>query len=364
MFYFPQTTEINKSLDLDLIFKVVNNNLKTNDSNLIEDVTITNIIDNETTSLKTSAEYNMIYIIKVDVYENKIPFEFLEVLDKFIELPVLYEIHCVESGDSNYILPIKINTSQGFKLKRIFVSGWCINFYAIDVLKNKTSIESAYKTLIETLTFNLFKTNESITQFVDRLISEFNSFEIGENKKHIYFYDKGFNSYKSIRNSYMLITTFKPQKLIIRSDAFEENERVEFGEGVIHAFIMEANKGKILLSEKFPSYYKTDEYIDESLDVLSDKLKTLYKEIDTLHYKSMYGGYYEKRYNELKKLIKKYELSIAKRWCFFSFKFTLLDGLNEVNFNNSDFALFIFSGCSVKHYQVEDFNIYKFYEIK
>lgn len=363
MFIFPTKTEIDKELELDTIFKVANNGNSTNDIDLIEYVKLDNILDVETTGLPGSNEFKTIYVLGIYVNDCKIPYEFLEVLDKFIEVPVIYYIFDTNWGHRNFILPVKFKGSNGLKLKRIFASGWNIDFYAIDIVRYKESIMDIYKGFIEVLTFSNSLKDETVNEFVERLLStkfSDNLIEYDELKKPVYSIDKGYKTYQEIPNSYILISDFEIKKFLIRSDAFEEQERVKFGKDVLHACIMDKDKGKILLNEKYSSVLKPDKNFQISFEDLSEKLNKIYSEIDNLIVKHLYGGYYEKKYNELIKLAKEYEISLAKRWCFFCFKVEFVGQFKSKQYQDVDLASFMFEGCSIKHFRIYDLEVYKF----
>ena len=369
MFYFPDETEVQKEIDKDLIFKTFNKGKSTSDADLVDGVEIENIVDSSTTNLKASEDYPLIYNIWIWVKDRVIPAEFLKVLDKQMDLPVVYQIITSSDGDRISILPVKKFKNNHFEVIRVLSSGWFLESDALTSNKEFKTIEDAYKTMIEFMTFQEFNENETIPDYIKRVCDDFNSGDkaVIENnglvEESVQSVNKGYRDYSSIRNTIRVYTPLKIQRLKIRSFAYRERERITFSdEGLIFKSPDFKNvKGRVVFDKP---YYNT--LFPETIPVeyALKKAKQLYEKIDELK-QSTYVN--KEQLKSLYEEVTVYENIVMRETSLFS-RIEIegfVDGKTEIeSWQDMELERMLVEGCTIKHYTFGQFEIYDFSEIK
>jgi len=369
MFYFPDETEVQKEIDKELIFKTFNKGKSTSDADLVEGVEIENIVDSTTTKLKASEDYPLIYNIWIWVNDRVIPAEFLKVLDKQMDLPVVYQIITTSDGDRISILPVKKFKNNHFEIIRVLSSGWFLESDALGSKKKFQTIEDAYKTMIELMTFQEFNENETIPDYIKRLCDDYNSGEkaVLENnglvEEFVQSVNKGYRDYSSIRNTIRVYTPLKIQRLKIRTFAYRDGERITFSdEGLIFKSPDYKNeKGRIVFDKP---YYNTIFPETIPVEYALKKAKQLYEKIDNNRYLSYLN---KEQQNSLYEEVALYENIVMRETSLMSRVEIegLVDGKIEVeNWIDYELERMLVKGCTIKHYTFEQVEVYDFSEIK
>lgn len=369
MFYFPEKTEVQQEIDKDLIFKTFNKGKPTSDADLVDSVEIENIVSSDTTNLKNNEEYRFIYSIWIWVNDRVIPTEFLRILDKQMDLPVVYQIITTSDGDRISILPVKKFKNNHFEIIRVLSSGWFLESDALGSKKKFQTIEDAYKTMIELMTFQEFNENETIPDYIKRLCDDYNSGEkaVLENnglvEEFVQSVNKGYRDYSSIRNTIRVYTPLKIQRLKIRTFAYRDGERITFGdEGLIFKSPDYKNeKGRVVFDKP---YYNTIFPETIPVEYALKKAKQLYEKIDNNRYLSYLN---KEQQNSLYEEVALYENIVMREASLMSRVEIegLVDGKIEVeNWIDDELERMLVKGCTIKHYTFEQVEVYDFSEIK
>lgn len=370
MFYFPEKTETQIEIDKNIIFKAFNNGKPTSDSDMVDGVEIRNIIDSSTTNLKSSEDYRLIYNIWIWVNDRVIPTEFLRVLDKQMDFPVVYQIITSSDGDRISILPVKRLRNNHFEIIRVFSSGWFLEGVSFKSDKTFETIEDAYKSMIEMMSFQKFNKNETIPDFIKRTCDDYNSGDklvIEENgcvDESVQAINKGYRDYSSIKNTIRVYTALKIQRIKIKTYAYKNEERITFHNKELGVDLKEGFdlKNARIIYDK--PYYNTifPELI--SFDYALKKVKQLYSKIDKLKESNPNN---ENILQPLLEQLALYESVVMRESSLYNR--IEIDGLvnGELKTENwSDYELerMLINGCTIKHYTFYPYEVYDFSEIK
>ena len=87
MFDLNNKTEVNKVFKIREIFKMINADKDVKrDAEVIEKISLTNVISKETLNIKSDEYCREIYVFNITLMEKRIPIDFIKELDKNIEL--------------------------------------------------------------------------------------------------------------------------------------------------------------------------------------------------------------------------------------------------------------------------------------
>lgn len=87
MFQFNNKTLVNKEFKLKEILKMINadKNIK-NDASCIKNITLSNVISEDTLNIKSDNLCKEIFIFKIDLKEKRIPVEFIKAFNRFMNM--------------------------------------------------------------------------------------------------------------------------------------------------------------------------------------------------------------------------------------------------------------------------------------
>lgn len=321
MFVFPNDTNI--EIDKSLVFKTFNQGKETSDAKNIENVFIQNIINTETTKLKSNDNFSLIYVVVIELKERKIPYEFLTLLDKQIEFPVIYKLLEPEEFNISLIIPVK---NDKLKCIRIFNTGWMHEFFEFNNIESYETIENFYKMIIEFFTNLKFLNDETIESYITRLI------KIKDNEN----IDKGYLSYNSIENKY---------RVLLDKSVYINNVKIKITDFGNFDYIKTKKEKKKKISDK-PRYDFEKIIYDEPFAHLMPR-KGNNEKFDIA------GEFYKKiswcftQINDRKSLV---ELYYNDEW--------------QAIWIDEILARMIWGGCRTRYFNFEKFNIYEFIEIK
>ena len=172
MFEFPSNTKVDRPFKIKELLKLINADKETRqESQNIESITMVNAISEQTTSLKPSNEVNEIYVIKIVLSTEQIPYEFIRQLDRTIRFQVLFEVWYLDQV--KYLMFYK---GLGDKIAqyRLFETEWQTeNLKPIQIVKDLTEL---YKLMLSSFVNFKFRENETLHDWANRL-NEIENFE-------------------------------------------------------------------------------------------------------------------------------------------------------------------------------------------
>lgn len=165
MFDLNNKTEVNKAFKIREIFKIINADKDVKrDAEVIENISLTNVISKETLNIKSDEYCSEIYIFNITLKEKRIPIDFIKALDKNIELHT-YFIFEYEDEFKELCIYRYVEDSN-IKRGRIYESEW----------GNKEILELPYcinicelynKFILNLVDLNI-RENENINDFLER----------------------------------------------------------------------------------------------------------------------------------------------------------------------------------------------------
>lgn len=176
MFVFNSKTMINRVFTTKEILNLVNadKNIK-KELVLIENLTLSNVINKNTLNMKSDESCKEIYIFKIKLKEKKIPLEFIKCLDKAILLHTYFLFQFEDEFKEMCIY--RYIESNSIKRGNIYETDWSKKI--LKELPFCMSIQEIYNNLI----FNLVPLNPNDNETLDCFLHRFN--EIQKIKKEI-----------------------------------------------------------------------------------------------------------------------------------------------------------------------------------
>lgn len=166
MFQFPSRTKVDQKFKISELLKMVKADkvIKTEAQNILS-VQMTNAISQQTTGLPSSEEVNEIYVIKIELKDTNVPYEFIKALDKTIRFQVLFEIK--HESRVKYLSIYKTITDEKIVQTKVFECDFQ-EFAPNDMplVKNLTEL---YKEMLLILSGIRFRPAESIIQWLQRV---------------------------------------------------------------------------------------------------------------------------------------------------------------------------------------------------
>ena len=165
MFEFPSSTKVDRPFKIKELLKLINADKETRqEAQNIESITMINAISEPTTSLKPSKEVNEIYVLKMTILTEQIPYEFIKQLDRTIRFQVLFKIWHLDQV--KYLMFYK---GLGDKIAqyRLFETEWQTeNLKPIEIVKDLTEL---YKLMLSSIANFNFRANETLHDWLNRL---------------------------------------------------------------------------------------------------------------------------------------------------------------------------------------------------
>ena len=165
MFDLNNKTEVNKVFKIREIFKMINADKDVKrDAEVIQKISLTNVISKETLNIKSDEYYREIYVFNITLKEKRIPIDFIKALDKNIELHTYflfeYENEFKELCIYRYV------EDSSIKRGRIYESEW--GNKKISELPYCINICEIYNKFILNLVDLNIRENENINDFLER----------------------------------------------------------------------------------------------------------------------------------------------------------------------------------------------------
>ena len=164
MFELPSSTKVERVFKIKELFKLIGADKEVKqEAQNIESIVMINAISEQTTSLKPSKEVNEIYVIKIKLTNEKLPYEFIKLLDKSIRFQVLYEVFYNENV--KYLMFYK-GIGDKVVQYRLFETDWQKEeLKQIEIVKNLTEL---YKLILSSIANFKFRENEPLHDWFDR----------------------------------------------------------------------------------------------------------------------------------------------------------------------------------------------------
>lgn len=166
MFNYPSSTKVDKKFKITDLLKMikVDKEIKTQTANILA-LTMTNALSQKTMNLLPSSEVNEIYVFRLELKTQTIPYEFLKALDKTIKFQVLFEIAC--ENKVKFLTTYKlISDEKAIQIKTIESDWQDYEQKEISLVNNLTDV---YKLMLTEI-YNLpFRTSETIKQWFERM---------------------------------------------------------------------------------------------------------------------------------------------------------------------------------------------------
>lgn len=166
MFDFSSKTKVDRPFKLNELFKLIHadKDLKAKSQNIVS-VQMTNAISESTTGLKSSNEVNEIYVMKLELSNESIPYEFLKALDKTIQFQVLYEIWF--ENKVKYLTCYKVIDDGKVSLSKVVETNW--QDYNSSDMPLVSSLLELYKNILSNIANFEFRIGEQIKDWLNRL---------------------------------------------------------------------------------------------------------------------------------------------------------------------------------------------------
>lgn len=166
MFNFSSKTKVDRTFKLNELYKLMHadKELKSKCQNIVS-VQMTNALSESTTGLKSSSEVNEIYVIKIELSSEVIPYDFIKSLDKTIQFQVLYEIWC--ENKVKYLTCYKVIDDGKVSLSKILETNW--QDYDLQEMPLISSLYELYKLMLTKIANFDFRNNESIKDWLNRI---------------------------------------------------------------------------------------------------------------------------------------------------------------------------------------------------
>lgn len=165
MFNLNNKTEVNKVFKIREIFKMINadKNVK-RDAEVIEKISLTNVISKETLNIKSDEYCREIYVFNITLMEKRIPIDFIKELDKNIELHTYFVFEYED--EFKEVCIYRYVEDSNIKRGKIYESEW--GNKEIKELPYCISICEIYNKFILNLVDLNIRENENINDFLER----------------------------------------------------------------------------------------------------------------------------------------------------------------------------------------------------
>ena len=165
MFDLNNKTEVNKVFKIREIFKMINADKDVKrDAEVIEKISLTNVISKETLNIKSDEYCKEIYVFNITLKEKRIPIDFIKAFDKNIELHTYFLFEY--ENEFKEVCIYRYVEDNSIKRGRIYENEW----------GNKESRELPYciniceiynKFILNLVDLNI-RENENINDFLER----------------------------------------------------------------------------------------------------------------------------------------------------------------------------------------------------
>lgn len=167
MFKYSQKTEVDKVFKLSEVFKMIDASKEIKqDASVIESIKLSNILSSKSTNFEETENFEAIYIIDVVVKDKVLPKLFLDEFNKNINFQTLFKVY--SKSNINYYSSIKVIEEENVKVLKTFESGW--QDQDIVDLPQVTYLEDVFKEIISYISTYRFKANETMQEYVLRLV--------------------------------------------------------------------------------------------------------------------------------------------------------------------------------------------------
>lgn len=165
MFDLNNKTEVNKVFKIREIFKMINADKDVKrDAEVIEKISLTNVISKETLNIKSDEYCREIYVFNITLKEKRIPIDFIKELDKNIELHTYFVFEYED--EFKEVCIYRYVEDSNIKRGRIYESEW--GNKEIKELPYCINISEIYNKFILNLVDLNIRENENINDFLER----------------------------------------------------------------------------------------------------------------------------------------------------------------------------------------------------
>ena len=165
MFDLNNKTEVNKVFKIREIFKMINADKDVKrDAEVIEKISLTNVISKETLNIKSDEYCREIYVFNITLKEKRIPIDFIKELDKNIELHTYFVFEYED--EFKEVCIYRYVEDSNIKRGRIYESEW--GNKEIKELPYCINVCEIYNKFILNLVDLNIRENENINDFLER----------------------------------------------------------------------------------------------------------------------------------------------------------------------------------------------------
>lgn len=167
MFKFNSNTCVNKEFKIREILTLIGAKKEIrSEATIINNITLTDVISEETLNIKSNELCKEIYILKLDLKEKQVPLEFIKAFDKFIQLHTYFVLHY--ENEIKELCIYRYIENDEIKRGKAYEGPWHIKkFKALPYVIN---IGEIYRNLIFQLIELKPNDNESLNDYLNRYI--------------------------------------------------------------------------------------------------------------------------------------------------------------------------------------------------
>lgn len=165
MFDLNNKTEVNKVFKIREIFKMINADKDVKrDAEVIEKISLTNVISKETLNIKSDEYCSEIYVFNITLKEKRIPIDFIKAFDKNIELHTYFVFEY--ENEFKEVCIYRYVEDNSIKRGRIYENEW--GNKEIRELPYCINICEIYNKFILNLIDLNIRENENVNDFLER----------------------------------------------------------------------------------------------------------------------------------------------------------------------------------------------------
>ena len=167
MFKFSSKTEVNKQIKITDLFKTIKADKQTRAaSQNVQSVTLTHVLSEATTGLKSAENITEIYFIDMVTTDKRVPIELIKAMDKTILFQVFYTIKC--GSDQKFIATYKTIEAGKATFTKHYESDWVKESAKLD-FPLVTELGDIFMIALQNITSRKFQSGESIRDYLSRL---------------------------------------------------------------------------------------------------------------------------------------------------------------------------------------------------
>ncbi len=166
MFNYSEKTKVDLKFKISDLFKTIKaDKLVKADAKNIISVILTNTLSPERTNLEASDNVKEIYVFDINLNSNKVPEQFIEALNRGINLQTLFKLKY--NNLVKYIISIKQVNEDRMKVLKIFETDWLRE--EKQDFPITTKLEAVFKEMLRFVTGYRFRPDEDFESYTNRL---------------------------------------------------------------------------------------------------------------------------------------------------------------------------------------------------